>query len=162
MTSTHFIGIDPGVIGGWAVLNELGALVAADDLPVAGDGAQRMIAPPLLAAIVGRYQPTNATVERVGSMPGQGVASSFKFGRAVGVIDGVLGAAACPVVYVAASTWKKHFRLSAEKECSRQRAIETWPDKAQLFARKCDHGRAEAALIALWGMRASLTAGASQ
>jgi crossover junction endodeoxyribonuclease RuvC len=95
------LGIDPGIVGGWAVVNELGGLIAADDLPIAGDGAQRTIAAPLLAAVVGRYQPTTATVERVGSMPGQGVSSSFKFGRAVGVIDGVLGAAACPVMYVA-------------------------------------------------------------
>jgi crossover junction endodeoxyribonuclease RuvC len=157
------LGIDPGIIGAWAVVNDLGGLIAADDLPVVGEGAQRMIAAPLLADVLGRYQPTTATIERVGSMPGQGVSSSFKFGRAVGVIDGVLGAAACPVIYVAPAIWKKHFRLGPEKEHARQRAIETWPDRAaELFARKCDHGRAEAALIALWGVRASLTAGASQ
>jgi Holliday junction resolvasome RuvABC endonuclease subunit len=79
------LGIDPGVVGGWAILNELGALIAVDDLPVAGDGAQRTIAAPQLASILGRYQPTTALVERVGAMPGQGVSSSFKFGRAVGV-----------------------------------------------------------------------------
>ena len=105
------LGIDPGIIGAWAVVNDLGGLIAADDLPVVGEGAQRMIAAPLLADVLGRYQPTTATVERVGSMPGQGVSSSFKFGRAVGVIDGVLGAAACPVMYVAPAIWKKHFRL---------------------------------------------------
>lgn len=157
----NVLGIDPGVVGGWAVLNELGALIAADDLPVVGEGAQRMIAAPLLADILGRYQPTTATVERVGSMPGQGVASTFKFGRAVGVIDGVLGAGRCPVVYVAPATWKKYFRVGPEKEQARQRAIETWPDRAaELFGRKRDHGRSEAALIALWGLRACLVAGA--
>jgi Holliday junction resolvasome RuvABC endonuclease subunit len=157
------LGIDPGVVGGWAVLNELGALIAADDLPVAGDGAQRMIAAPLLAHILSRYQPTTATLERVGSTPGQGVSSSFKFGRAVGVIEGVLGAGGCPVVYVAPATWKKHFRLGPEKEQARQRAIETWPDRAaELFGRKRDHGRGEAALIALWGLRASIVSGVHQ
>jgi hypothetical protein len=35
---------------------------------------------------------------------------------------------------------------------SRARAIERWPDKADLFKRKLDHGRADAANLAIAGM----------
>jgi crossover junction endodeoxyribonuclease RuvC len=41
-------------------------------------------------------------------------------------------------------------RVTADKDTARTRAIELWPSHAQLFARKKDHGRAEAALIARW------------
>jgi crossover junction endodeoxyribonuclease RuvC len=43
--------------------------------------------------------------------------------------------------------------LSADKNASRQRAIETWPEHVRTFARVRDDGRAEAALLALFGAR---------
>jgi crossover junction endodeoxyribonuclease RuvC len=154
------IGIDPGIIGAWAILDDLGAITTGGDLPVAGEGARRMVAAPLFSAVIQRYRPAIAVLERVGAMPRQGIASTFKFGRAVGVIEGVLGALACPVTYVAPAIWKKHFQLGNDKEQSRQRAIEIWPaEAADLFARKLDHGRAEAALIGLWGLRSTIMSG---
>lgn len=38
------------------------------------------------------------------------------------------------------------------KDAARSEAIRRWPDKASLFARKSDDGRAEAALIAVAGL----------
>jgi hypothetical protein len=38
------------------------------------------------------------------------------------------------------------------KDMARSNAINRWPSKAQLFARKMDDGRAEAALIGLAGL----------
>lgn len=143
------LAIDPGIIGGWAVLDADGGLVAAGDLPVAGAGAQRMVSAPLFRTVLDRFQPSRAIVELVGAMPKQGVSSSFKFGRAVGVVEGVIGGAAVPIEWVSAARWKKHFRLNSEKEASRQMALRRWPAMAALFARKMDHGRAEAALLAL-------------
>ena len=50
--------------------------------------------------------------------------------------------------------------LSQDKDASRQLAIQEWPHIAHLaFRRKCDHGRAEAALIALWGWNAFSASG---
>lgn len=149
------LGIDPGVTGGWALLSQSMEL-AAGDLPAAGEGTQRMLSAPLLASVfLSLGEPTLAVCERVGAMPGQGVSSMFKFGRSVGVIEGVLGALNIPIMYVSPNVWKRAFSLAPEKEFSRQRAIELWPELAsELFSRKKDHGRAEAALIALWGLRA--------
>lgn len=148
------IGIDPGIVGAWAVLNDLGTIVAIGDLPIAGEGARRSVSAPLFAAVMARYLPTSAIVETVGPMPKQGISSTFKFARSLGIIEGVIGSAHCPISYVSPTVWKRHYQLGSEKEQARQRAINTWPEKAeQYFARKKDHGRAEACLIALWGLR---------
>ena len=48
---------------------------------------------------------------------------------------------------------RRSLGLPSDKELSRRRAIETWPGSAGMFARKKDDGRAEAALLALWGQR---------
>lgn len=147
------LGIDPGIVGGWAVLDEDGTLIAAGDLPVAGTGAQRMVSGPLLAIELTRYRDNaRAVVEQVSAMPKQGVSSSFKFGRAVGVAEGVCDGLGIPVSWVTPAKWKKALGLGADKEQSRQRAIRQWPASASLFGRKKDHGRAEAALIALYSI----------
>ena len=149
------IAIDPGIIGGWAILSEAGHLVAAGDLPVAGEGAQRMVSAPLFREVLTQYRPDRAVIELVGSMPKQGVASSFKFGRAVGVVEGVIGGTGVPVEWVSPAKWKRRLGLGPDKEVSRQRAIQRWPREASLFfARKKDHGRAEAALLGLYSIEA--------
>jgi hypothetical protein len=48
------------------------------------------------------------------------------------------------------TAWKKFHQLrGGDKEASRQRALQLCPAAHALLARKKDHGRAEAALIAL-------------
>lgn len=159
---TYILGIDPGIEGAWAVLDSFGQLVSSGDLPVVGEGKKRMVSAPLLAGVLDVHPISEAFVERVGAMPGQGVSSMFRFGQAIGTINGVLGARHVPVSYVPAAVWKRHFKLPGEKEPSRLLAIETWPDKALIhFNRKKDHGRAEAALIALWGARSNVISGAA-
>jgi crossover junction endodeoxyribonuclease RuvC len=86
----------------------------------------------------------------VASRPGQGVASTFKFGASYGCAYGVLCALNAPVRHVTPATWKRAFGLNADKERSRRMAIELWPNMSGYFARKKDDGRAEAALIARW------------
>ena len=160
--SDRILGIDPGgTSGAWAVIDDNGKIIATDDLPVAGIGAQRVICGALFAATVERFTPSQAVVERVGAMPGQGVSSMFKFGRGLGIIEGVIAASMLPVLYVTPTVWKRHFGLASEKEAARQRAIEIWPESASLFSRKRDHGRAEAALIARWGLSARAVTGAA-
>jgi len=53
------------------------------------------------------------------------------------------------------STWKKFHHLhGGDKEPARQRALQLFPNAHTMFARKKDHGRAEAAFIALAGNKA--------
>ena len=118
--------------------------ISAEDLPV----VVGQVDPATLAARLKQMRPDVAVVERVGAMPRQGVSSTFKFGTAYGILQGVVAALEIPVHFVAPGRWKKHFGLSAEKEESPARPHQLWPGRSDLFSRKKDHGRAEAALIA--------------
>jgi crossover junction endodeoxyribonuclease RuvC len=108
----------------------------------------------LLAERVKQMRPSVAFIERVGAMPKQGVASTFRFGAAFGGILGVLAALEIPVRLITPSEWKKHFKLvGADKEASRALAIRTFPACASHFSHKRDHNRAEEALLAAYGAK---------
>ena len=83
-------------------------------------------------------------------MPGQGVSSMFSFGRAAGIVEGVLAGLSVSFELIPPATWIKSMRTFGGKDGSRQRAQELFPDYAHLFARKKDDGRAEAALLACY------------
>jgi crossover junction endodeoxyribonuclease RuvC len=154
------LGLDPGLNGGFAIVDD-GRLVACGELPTAGDGTKRMISGPLFASIFKVHPHVDqCVIERVGARPGEGVVSSFRFGRSLGIVEGVIAGRGIPILWVAPGVWKRSYGLGQDKDASRQRAIERWPHTASLyFGRKKDHGRAEAALIALWGARAAQAAG---
>lgn len=143
------IGVDPGLNGAIALINEHGYLIDVYDMPVAGAAVSAQL---LADAENWADHTTYGTVvlEDVHAMPKQGVTSSFGFGRSKGVVEGVFAGARRPIVYVSPSTWKRDLRLGKDKGVCRQRAVELWPTKAALFARVKDDGRAEAALIAHW------------
>jgi crossover junction endodeoxyribonuclease RuvC len=146
MSNTCIASIDPGVTTGAIafVFTDHPSTVSAEDIPVANGQVDAAT----LARRLEIMKPDIAIIERVGSMPGQGVSSTFKFGQAYGTLIGVVAALKIPVHFVTPGKWKRHFGLSADKEESRARALQLWPARAELFARKRDHGRAEAALIA--------------
>lgn len=141
------LGIDPGVTGGLAFFfPEYPARILAEDIPVAAGEVDV----DTLVARIRQLGPTAAVIERVAARPGQGVSSTFKFGQAYGALRAVCVAMAVPTYVVTPGTWKKHYRLDGDKERSRALAIQFWPG-AGCFARKKDHGRAEAALLARYG-----------
>lgn len=139
------LAIDPGASGALAFyFPDAPGRVAVEDMPVANG----QVCGVTLAAKIEQFAPTDAIVELVGAMPGQGVSSMFNFGRAVGVVHGVLAASRVPFIQVTPSAWKRRMGLPAEKEAARARALQLFPAVAASFARKKDHGRAEAALLA--------------
>ena len=143
------IGIDPGLSGAVAWLTDEGHLIETRDLPVA-NGA---LMPAVLASWLredGR-QPFHAFLERVAARPGAGVSGMFNFGRGYGQIEGVLSTLGVAVTLVTPAKWKGSLRIPADKSASRQRAAQLWPGLAGTFARVKDDGRAEAALIGLYG-----------
>lgn len=84
-------------------------------------------------------------------MPGQGVSSMFAFGRAVGVLEGALGAHKIPYSRIPPQEWQRGMRVRGGKDGARERAMALFPAKAGDFARKKDDGRADAALLAAYG-----------
>jgi crossover junction endodeoxyribonuclease RuvC len=159
------LGIDPGAQGAIALLTPSGEMVRITDMPTVsvkrGTRQVNEVSAPALTALVrwavGICNPSvSAVVEKVHSMPGQGVASMFAFGRAVGVIEGVLAGLGIPMSMVTPQEWRRVCRVRQGKDGSRARAMELWPNEAHVFSRVKDDGRAEAALIgrsALYGGR---------
>jgi crossover junction endodeoxyribonuclease RuvC len=162
------IGVDPGIGGAIAVFgSESGRLLTVFDMPVVEDGpkGRRRVNPYLLKSellLTSRTFPALADVEnavavieKVGPLPNEGAVGAFSFGVSAGVVFGLMAGIGIPVRFITPQEWKKRLRFppKADKEFSRGRAIETWPDKAALFARKRDDGRSEAALIALAGSK---------
>lgn len=154
MTSPPLIvGVDPGLSGAVAFLAPTDPpRVQVFDMPVHEIKGRKKLNVPELARIVDLYAGSTsfAVIEDVHSMPKQGVASSFAFGLATGVIHGVLGAHFIPVQAVTPTRWKRAFNLSSDKDASRRLATQMFPRDSALFARKKDDGRAEAVLIAVW------------
>ena len=141
------MGLDPGVSGAVAFyFPDQRAGISAYDVPVVG----KEINASALHDLIHQYAPDLAVIEIVHSMPKQGVASSFNFGMSYGIAKGVVGSLHIPTINVAPTKWKRHFGLTADKEQARALAISTWPF-SEHFRRKKDNGRAEAALLALYG-----------
>ena len=144
--SEIIIGIDPGLSGAIAWLED-GVILGVTDLPVQNG---RIDSEKLADMILDFGHPSVVVIEKVSSMPGQGVASTFKFGQSYGSLLGVFGALKYDIVDVTPRRWKKDMNLSSDKEMCRLTAINRWPNIQDFLKRKKDHGRAEAALIAAW------------
>lgn len=144
------LGIDPGLSGAVAYyFPDHPGGITAEDIPLAAGEVDAVT----LARRIQQMRPTMAVIELVGSRPGQGVSSTFKFGVAFGVLRGVALTLGVPLHRVAPTTWKRHFKLGPDKEQARAMAISLWP-ASDAFSRKRDHNRAEAALLARYGAEA--------
>lgn len=143
--------IDPGLSGAWAVIVD-GRPQIVGDMPVAGEASSRRVAAGVLALHMRNCAAELCVIERVSAMPGNGVAGMFRFGMAFGAALAVANVLGVPVELVAPPVWKKHHRLTgADKEASRQKALDLAPHLADSLARKRDDGRAEAVLLGLYG-----------
>lgn len=148
------IGIDPGFTGALAVLNSTtGELFSVVDMPVQKNKKNKteLNLHQLFALLSPPDEPVMAVLEFVAARPGQGAPATFRFGQGYGAVEMALAGNEIPVQYVTPAKWKKHFGLSKEKGVSRGFATQRFPSFASEFSRVKDDGRAEAALIALYG-----------
>ena len=141
-----YVGIDPGAISGaWGMVDHHGKYWSCGDIPHEdGRIKARMFKAELVQAI--DRQDAIICVEDVHSWSGQGVASSFKFGRAVGAIDAIADVMFGVWHIVSPQRWKKAMGVTQNKNSSLELARKLWPNAP--LARMKDHGRAEALLIA--------------
>ena len=149
----RIIGIDPGLSGGIAVLDDL-KIFDVYDMPIMSEGKKNknQLNSAQLVNIIKRHIHTNSTfviVEQVSAMPGQGVTSMFNFGQTFGAIKGICASLNLPIFYVRPAKWKKHFDLiNASKDASRTKAIEMYPSISDRLRKKKDVNKADAILIA--------------
>ncbi len=147
------VGIDPGLKGGIAYRFELDT--NAFPMPTAGGE----IDPGALCGILGRIQDRarydiRVAVEKVGSMPGQGVSSTFKFGTGYGMIRGVCAALGISVTLVTPQAWKKAVLagLPHDKDGAIRYCASRWPSLSLVQPRcRVPHdGMADALCLAAW------------
>lgn len=161
------LGVDPGNAGALALVQTDGVLLHIWDMPVVREKKHTFLSRPLLKKVMreiwtftnewrvgSHHEMPVAYLEKVGARPGQGVTSMFNFGRSVGLLEGFLAAYGCRVEEAPPNVWKAQMRLTGkQKDASRYLALERFPHNPELFELKKHEGRAEAALIALWGLQ---------
>lgn len=137
-------GLDPGASGGIALLGD-GFTEAHPTPDTEADTAE----------LIREYAPhiTKAYIEAVHSMPKQGVASSFKFGRSYGFLRGLLIGMKIPFEEVSPQRWTKDMRLvGGTKGTEKKNKHKSFCQ--QLFPHlKITHAIADALLIAEFGRR---------
>jgi crossover junction endodeoxyribonuclease RuvC len=150
------IGVDPGINGAISVI-ENKKILEVYDTPTMIDGKKnkRQINGAQVTNIFKERLNLNkeviVVVEQVNAMPGQGVTSMFNFGQSFGVIKGICAALSLPIHFVRPAKWKKHFNLiKTNKDASRTKVIESYPEISNKLHRKKDINRADAILIALY------------
>lgn len=149
-----FVGVDPGLKGGIAFLDPGSMRLKIHDMPVGkSSSGKNVVDLRILAQILnpGDYDRAIAVIERVHAMPKDSKAGAFSFGEGYGGLRMAVIGHGYEDRYVTPAAWKKHFRLSSDKGVSRSYACTRFPNYAGEFARALDDGRAEAALIALYG-----------
>ena len=150
------IGIDPGINGAISII-ENKKILEVYDTPTMIDGKKnkRQINSAQVTNIIRERlkdgKEITVVVEHVNAMPGQGVTSMFNFGQSFGVIKGICAALSLPIYFVRPAKWKKHFNLiKTNKDASRTKVIEAYPQISDKLHRKKDSNRADAILIALY------------
>ena len=104
MENRVFIGIDPGIKGGIAVIYNDSYRVWPTPSTVGGM-ADVLIELKGQGANLSMY----CAIELVHSFPGQGVASTFKFGMNYGEWLGILATLKIPYIQVTPHKWMRHF-----------------------------------------------------
>lgn len=151
------IGIDPGLQGALAFLDPERNLMRIVDMPTFEYETTRKRVKVDPYSIVREFtaQPVaNLYLEEVNASPQMGTVSAFSFGEGKGILLGAAAAMGVPTTQVKPTQWKKQMRVPADKRAAVQRASQLFPAISHLFKGPRGgvfDGRAEAALIALFG-----------
>jgi crossover junction endodeoxyribonuclease RuvC len=150
------IGIDPGVSGSICFFKD-GQIIDVIEMPTMNEGKKnkkQVNGSQIYNEIFKRIDRdvttnTRVVIEHVTAMPGQGVTSMFNFGQSFGILKGICSAMQLPMYFVRPAKWKKYFNLiNSEKDASRTRAIEIFPNFSSQLSKKKDSNKADAILIA--------------
>lgn len=164
------VGIDPGLDGAIAILNgkvadrvtdviDTSLAVVIHDAPTFDAKTGRSYDIQAMLGILRNCGPnTLVFLEKVHSMPDQGVASSFKFGEGFGIWQGILAALGLPHILVTPQRWKKICLADVQKNndaAEAAHAARLYPSASALIRGPrggLKTGRVDALLIAHYGL----------
>jgi crossover junction endodeoxyribonuclease RuvC len=149
------LGIDPGITGALAVVDEEQVLFV-DDLPLHhlkhGKAVKAELDLGGLRELLTGYDYDTVFIEQVAARPGQGVTSMFRFGLVTGQIIGLVAGLAESYSLILPRRWQTLVGCGPAPDEARRRAGQLYPNAVPHLTRKRDAGRADAILIARSGL----------
>lgn len=147
---TLIAAIDPGLKGALALLDTTTEKIKVFDLPTRRYGTKTILNEKAISELIAPFAEKikYLVIEDVSSMPNQGVASTFRFGFATGVLHGVVSALGIQILRAKPSVWKPALGLSKDKNLSLALAKDFFPHAIEKFKLVKHNDRAEAALMA--------------
>jgi hypothetical protein len=141
-----FYGIDPGVAGGIACIDQAGEVLCAVKMPGTESDVFHVIQKPRGAT---PDEPRRAVLERVASSPQMGVVSAFTFGRGYGALRMALTVARIRFEEVSPVKWQNVLgcRTKGDKNVSKRKAQQLFPQI------EITHAIADALLLAEYARR---------
>jgi len=119
------------------------------------DGKQKKVIrkDPDEAALLGIYNdnwPDVVSVEKVASMPGQGISSTARFMEATGMLCGMALGRGCRLIRVPPNEWQRAYKMPVGDDISRQVVVRMFPELVSYFRFKVSHNEADALLMAIY------------
>jgi crossover junction endodeoxyribonuclease RuvC len=153
---TLTIGIDCGLTGAVAAIDEHLQVILLADLPVATHFRTKWIHGPRLARLVREAcagQPATVHIEQTHAMPALGCVAAHSKGLTLGSTLAALQTLDLPTYLVASQSWKAQLGLLRPHASDREKKLVSLTRARELFPgaaleRQKDHNRAEALLIA--------------
>ncbi len=148
------VGIDPGQKGGIAHYFDHKRAFGYEAIPMPVTPRQTFLYLKNLKEECGGHM--RVYIEKCHSMPKQGVASTFAFGKGIGILHGILTALEAEINEIPPQTWKKSVLAGTDK--SKEAAVlfvENHYPSINLFpgkSKKAHDGMADAACLMHYGL----------
>lgn len=149
----NIAGVDIGISGAVVILTDKGEIAELVDMPVIQVNGKGEVDLVEVKNLLTFYQVNHVFIEKVHSMPGQGVVSTGRFMTVYGLIQGLCTGCSIPYTLIIPQRWKKAMLdgMGKDKGSSIIRVKQLYPDMKLI--RKKDHNKADAVLIGLYGLR---------
>lgn len=151
------LGLDPGKSGAWALYNLTTNSVRVGAFNPKNEYLELHSLIDTIKKELECYSRNDflVVIEKVHSMPKQGVKSMFSFGTSYGILIGFCQALVLPHVFVPPQIWKREILMGTlkDKEASVAYSKRMYPELVKLFeaSRRPHDGIADAVCIMSWG-----------
>ena len=151
----RILGIDNGLSGALAYYDENELIIY--DMPIFQIKKRKVLDTQAIKTILINDMPDFCIFEKLTPLPRISGVTCFSMGHSEGIIIALLTALDIPYSHVRPVQWKKAMQCPKDKDGARMRASQLLPKHSDKWPLKKHDGRAEAALIALYGYSQQIT-----